>query len=243
MINKVLTGIDFIDKDLDGLLQYGSYLLCGEAETGKRILTSQFLAQGLKNNEVCLLVTDESPVDYLLEVQENLGFDFSLFLQKEVFSILQYERKKEKMEGRIKQYISEVGAFVAKRGVERAVIDFSTVQDLLDETKIEENIIEFAEFLEKLHVTVIILLGKPRSPGMLRAEKALVAETVGTFRLEEKESNKGDRGVYRIEIERIAGMFAPLPSWDFEIFKKEGSKVIVEGDRLLFSQIRDINRK
>jgi KaiC/GvpD/RAD55 family RecA-like ATPase len=242
MINKVFTGIEFIDKDIGGLYQYGAYLICGEKDTGKTILASRFLAEGLKKNEMCLFVTSEKPAVFISEIQNSLGFDFSLHIKTGVFSILEYERNEESPASRLKHYIDEVRAFVNIKGVERVVIDFSTVQDMLDEQKTEENIRGFVKALEGLHITTILVLDKSRSPIMFQVERLLIKETVGTFRLEKKQREKNGKYFYNMEVEKIAGHYPPFPSWEFEISKTEGFQLIVKMEKLVYSDIKNIKK-
>ncbi len=242
MINKIFSGIGFIDKDIGGLYQYGSYLICGEKETGKTVLTSQFLVEGLKKNEMCLLVTGENPGSFINEIQNSLGFDFSLYLKRGLLNILQYERPEGGPAGKLGQYLFEVNAFVSKKGVERVIIDLATMLGMLDEKKIEEHIREFIKFLEKMHITALLLLDKSRAPSMFQVERALINEAVGVFRIEKKTDEKNNKVFYSMKIEKIAGHFPPFPSWDFEIIKKQGVKQITENGSFFYADIKKIEK-
>ena len=242
MINKIFTGIEFIDKGIGGIYQYGNYLICGEKETGKTVLTSQFFVEGLKKNEMCLFVMYENPGSYLTEIQNSLGFDFSVYLKKGIFNILQYEKTGKSSSAKLQQYMFELSTFINKKGVERVVIDFLTVIDMLDEKTTEEEIKDFVKFLEKLHVTALLLLDKPRSPEMFKIERSLIKETVGTFRIEKKRSETNGRYFYNMEIEKLAGHFPPFPAWNFEIFKHAGSKQITESSKISYSNIKEIKK-
>jgi len=242
MINKISTGVEFIDKELGGLYQYGAYLLCGERESGKTLLASGFLAEGLKKHEMCLYITGENAVSYINEIQNIMGFDFSMYLQQGLFNILQYEKPKEGSSSKLPQYFHEAGTFINGKGVERVVIDFSTVKDLLDEKKTEENIKDFIKFIERFHVTTVILLDKAASPEMSRIERMLIKETVGTFRMEQKYSERSGRNFFEIEIEKTAGLYPPYPSWSFEVIKNEGFKLVVKRAGVDYSVIKDVKK-
>lgn len=70
-MERVKTGVDGLDTMLDGgLLPARPYIISGPTGSGKTILATQFLLDGLKRNEPCLLVTlDEPP----FEVKSNMA--------------------------------------------------------------------------------------------------------------------------------------------------------------------------
>lgn len=70
-MERVKTGVDGLDVMLNGgLLPSRPYIVSGPTGSGKTILATQFLLDGLKRSEPCLLVTlDEPPI----EVKSNMG--------------------------------------------------------------------------------------------------------------------------------------------------------------------------
>lgn len=70
-MERVKTGVDGLDVMLSGgLLSARPYIISGPTGCGKTILATQFLVDGLKRGEPCLLVTlDEPPI----EVKSNMG--------------------------------------------------------------------------------------------------------------------------------------------------------------------------
>ncbi len=70
-MERVKTGVDGLDTMLNGgLLPSRPYIISGPTGSGKTILATQFLLDGLKRNEPCLLVTlDEPPI----EVKANMA--------------------------------------------------------------------------------------------------------------------------------------------------------------------------
>ena len=70
-MERVKTGVDGLDAMLNGgLLPARPYIISGPTGSGKTILATQFLVDGLKRGELCLLVTlDEPPI----EVKSNMG--------------------------------------------------------------------------------------------------------------------------------------------------------------------------
>ncbi len=70
-MERVKTGVDGLDVMLNGgLLPTRPYIVSGPTGSGKTILATQFLLDGLRRNEPCLLVTlDEPPI----EVKSNMA--------------------------------------------------------------------------------------------------------------------------------------------------------------------------
>ena len=70
-MERVKTGVDGLDAMLSGgLLPGRPYIISGPTGSGKTILAAQFLLDGLRRSEPCLLVTlDEPPI----EVKSNMG--------------------------------------------------------------------------------------------------------------------------------------------------------------------------
>ncbi len=70
-MERVKTGVEGLDTMLSGgLLPARPYIISGPTGSGKTILATQFLLDGLRRNEPCLLVTlDEPPI----EVKSNMA--------------------------------------------------------------------------------------------------------------------------------------------------------------------------
>ncbi len=70
-MERVKTGVDGLDAMLNGgLVPARPYIVSGPTGSGKTILATQFLLDGLRHNEPCLLVTlDEPPI----EVKSNMA--------------------------------------------------------------------------------------------------------------------------------------------------------------------------
>jgi len=70
-MERVKTGVDGLDAMLNGgLLPARPYVISGPTGSGKTILATQFLVDGLKRGELCLLVTLDEPPS---EVKSNMS--------------------------------------------------------------------------------------------------------------------------------------------------------------------------
>src|SRR3954465_3615164 len=86
---RVATGIDGLDPLIqDGFLPSKSYVVTGDAGTGKTTACLQFLLKGLTNGEKAVYVTvDERPSD-LLDSAASLGWDLQPYIQEKSLVIL-----------------------------------------------------------------------------------------------------------------------------------------------------------
>ena len=79
---RVSTGISGLDSQLiGGLIKGRSYVILGDAGTGKTTACLQFLLSGLKQGEKGLYITvDERPAE-IIESAASLGWDFESYTQ------------------------------------------------------------------------------------------------------------------------------------------------------------------
>ncbi|GEM_PF-2385456 len=239
MINKIPTGIDFIDKDLGGIYQHRAYLFCGESDAGKIALTSRFLVEGLKKEEMCLLVTSGNIGNYLVESHGILNFDFSVYMQSGFFNILEYADADSANAADLDQYMLEIKEFVEKKGVERVVLEALPMLEAADLKTTESNARRFISFLESENVTALISLGKPRTLGASRLEGELAKAAAGTLRTSIKVSEETGKSYYSIDIERMVGLKQPYPSWDYELIKNRGAQAIIKREKINYSHLEE----
>ncbi len=243
MINKIQTGIDFLDKDLGGIYQHRSYVFCGEKLDGKNALTSRFLVEGLKKEEMCLLVTSGNIRNYLVESHDLLNFDFSVYMQSGFFNVLEYMDPDSAKAVDLEQYILEVKDFVEKKGVERVVIDSLPVLEDPELKATEINVKRFIGFLEEENITTLISLGKPKTLGASRLEGVLIREAAGAFNVTEKISEETGREYFSFDIEKLVGLQPPFPSWDYQVVKGKGAQLIIKREKLNYSHLEENNLK
>ena len=73
-IERISTGVEGLDKLMEGGIPKGSSLLIsGAPGTGKSTLASQFIETGLQNGEKCCYVSIEQDRDSILMQNQRLG--------------------------------------------------------------------------------------------------------------------------------------------------------------------------
>lgn len=129
-VRKVSTGNPAIDEVLEGGFETGkTYLLAGEAGTGKTIFSLQYLIYGAKNNEPGVYVTIDERPEILIRDVRNLGWDLQPLLESRKLAILPVRRYfTSKMWGRemdtiVNSIIDELDKKKREIGAKRLVID------------------------------------------------------------------------------------------------------------------------
>ena len=85
----ISTGIPELDQRLGGLVESRYYLLTGTPGGGKTSAAVHFIAEGLKNGETCIILTQENPDDLFAQA-EFIGFDFQEAAARETLILIQY---------------------------------------------------------------------------------------------------------------------------------------------------------
>lgn len=75
---RISTGIDGLNDLIDGGVPNNSItLVTGDAGTGKTLLCSQFLWEGLENGEKCLYISTEELPEEIVQDAASFGWDFA----------------------------------------------------------------------------------------------------------------------------------------------------------------------
>ncbi|MCI4317866.1 MAG: hypothetical protein L3J96_04945, partial [Thermoplasmata archaeon] len=91
---RLSTGSPQLDTILGGgLMPHRPYLICGPAGTGKTTLALEFLREGVRRGENCLLVTLEEPPNELLYNHRSMRPEIDpIFIFDAIPDVMRYER-------------------------------------------------------------------------------------------------------------------------------------------------------
>lgn len=171
-MERVSTGIDGLDQLIEGGIPKGfTVLVAGNPGTGKTILTSHFLYDGLKKGESTIYVSfSESKAQYLTNT-ERFGMDFKKYENggTNTFSFLDFTSVNK--DG-IQDALDEVLAVVQETEAKRIVVDsFSAIAQAFENQN-------------EARIALQVILGKiTRAEGvtnMLIAEVPVGQNTVGS---------------------------------------------------------------
>jgi circadian clock protein KaiC len=132
-VKRISTGIPGLDNLLDGgFLPTRSYLVTGEAGTGKTTACMQFLLTGLKQGKNAIYVTvDERPTE-ILQSAASLGWDLQRYVQEKNLVILDASpyfsgrvnsTGNEKGGGDLQKIVTDLAAYAKRMEAERLVVD------------------------------------------------------------------------------------------------------------------------
>jgi len=89
MITKTLTGVPFFDEHYGGIYRGRTMLVSGRAGSGKTVLGLQFIQQGIKQNERCLILSGR-PMNDLIIFAESLKLPVSEAVEAGNLILLEY---------------------------------------------------------------------------------------------------------------------------------------------------------
>ena len=128
---RVSTGVPGLDPLIEGGFPEGkSFLITGEAGTGKTIFCMQFVLKGLMEGEKAVYVAvDEKPAD-ILEEAASMGWDLLKYVEQKNLLILDASPLfssrmgpgKEK-EVDVQKTVGDLASYVKRMGATRVVID------------------------------------------------------------------------------------------------------------------------
>ncbi|MFA6584688.1 MAG: RAD55 family ATPase [Elusimicrobiaceae bacterium] len=215
MIQKITTGIDFLDSDLGGFYAHRIYAFCGDYTTAKQTLSAAYLHRGLELGEVCLWLTPRKPEDLFIQLS-HADFNFTPYLHNGTLACLEFAAPDGGFANYFKQYLDELGAFIRQRGVERIV--FESAQLLFanaDERKLPECVRSFVALCDSLNVSTLLLLDKPADPRTHRIEQQVATQITGVFSVDQQAAR--NRPFVRLEMKKLTGSGDSPYSRDFEI--------------------------
>lgn len=171
---RVITGIDGLDEVLNGgLVPNRTYLIKGEAGTGKTIFGLHFLIEGVSRDESCLFITFSEAEEQLQQNAEALGMDTDgvhfldlspgseKFTEEETYDVFHpSEVEQEPITEKIKEK-------VAKIQPDRVFIDAITIlRHLINEQyQFRQQVLSLSQFFADQGATVLFTSeSSPQNP-------------------------------------------------------------------------------
>jgi len=150
---RIPSGIPGLDKLIEGgFLKNSTILISGGAGTGKTIMCSQFIWEGLKRGEKCMYITlEEKPEDIISDV-ERFGWDFRKYINEKKL-ILTYKDPFQ-----VTDITSPLIEEITEHKVSRVAIDSSSVLGLYfkDASEIRKQLFKLVSSLKSAGVTTLL---------------------------------------------------------------------------------------
>jgi KaiC/GvpD/RAD55 family RecA-like ATPase len=178
MVTKTLTGVPFFDEHYGGIYRGRSMLVSGKADSGKTVLGLQFILQGIKQNERCLLLSGR-PTNDLLIFADALKLPLGEAVESGNLILLEYH---DYIPGRdSEEYITlppdgfiQFKEIIETHAVQRIVLD--TVLpwvSIRPQTNLAEHVYSFVHAFERIGATTLMTMPKPASLPSTRLKNAI----------------------------------------------------------------------
>ena len=153
--DKTSTGIKGLDMMLKGGLFKGSLtLLTGPSGTGKTTAALHFIVQGAKQNELCLYIALEEPMQQLIKQAETFDLPIKEFIDKKVVRIISLYPEPCNFQDTILQ----VRSLLEEHRPSRVVIDaLTSIQRLMPEHEYVRYMKSLASYLKANAVTSLFI--------------------------------------------------------------------------------------
>ena len=153
---RIPTGIPGLDGMMEGGFSAGNVVLvAGTAGTGKSIMSTQFLVDGAKHNEVGVLITFEEKKRQIFKNMKRFGWDLEEMEKKKQLFIFEYAPHE------VDKFITEGGSieniirdYKAKRLVFDSITSFAALYD--SEAKRRQAIIRLLDILRRWNCTTLL---------------------------------------------------------------------------------------
>lgn len=87
-MKRLSTGIPEFDKLIEGGIPQGFFVaVTGEPGTGKTVFSLHFIAQGLKEGDICIYVTTEESRDSIINQAKQFNWNFEDYIDKKLIII------------------------------------------------------------------------------------------------------------------------------------------------------------
>lgn len=152
---RVSTGVSGLDALMDGgIPEFNSLLVAGPSGSGKSIIASQFLAEGLRRDEPGVVaIFEELPADYVQRAA-RIGLDFKEALENGALRIIYIRPLDLSVDETMHEVVSAVKEIGAKRVVLDSLVGFEMALAPEFRHEFRESLYRMIGALTRLGVTV-----------------------------------------------------------------------------------------
>ena len=168
-MERIKTGILGFDVMVaGGLPKNRTVLVSGHCGSGKTIFASQFIHQGIKNNEPGVYVTFEQGREKLFEDAKSIGIDLALMEKKNQVKVIggpvgRIKKFKLRTEAKAEDLIEEIREVIKETQAKRVVIDSINLFAMLfsEEAERRNSVAQLIAMLEDAHCTSLLTCEVP----------------------------------------------------------------------------------
>lgn len=231
---KIITGINVIDEAWGGLYRGGSYLLYGQAWTGRSLMNLQFAFTGVKQKERCLYIFPERPRDLIIQAA-SINFDLRGSVEDGMVKLMRIPpsfKPNELTDEELHKAITDLVQVVAQENPDRLIIDnFSRFAQFKSFAAFQDAFIDMLERIELVDTTLLFALGEPANDNARNVIEFIARQVTGCIHVAlDQEEPTSSRRLLTI-IPNIGHLEGPVADyWDL-------AETVAENERYLLEQI------
>lgn len=151
MAEDVGTGVDTLDEMLNGGFREGDVvLISGGPGTGKTVLSTQFIWNGVQNGDQCVLITTEQLPEELIQDVKGFGYDLDT-VEDDALTVKYLDPTQDV------KYLTEEIMKLLEGDVDRIAIDsLSFLESRTGENRIRQQLSQLIQDLRTSDVTAVI---------------------------------------------------------------------------------------
>jgi len=218
MINKVSTGIEDFDLQYGGVFENRPTLVCGAKGTGKTTFGLNFLNEGLKKDERCLLLSTTNSKDLVI-LGESLGMPVNASVDVNKLFLLEYNtfvpgRDADEDIMLPPDGFMQLQNLIEEQVIERVVIDTVLPWVAIKEyNRLAEHIFSFVRAFERINVSCLFTIPKPVSTPAVRLRRLLEQNLPICLTLKRDKGN----GKHYLNVDKYIGAGVKPDLIDFDL--------------------------
>ncbi|MBM4155511.1 MAG: hypothetical protein FJ221_10860 [Lentisphaerae bacterium] len=175
---KALTGVGFFDERYGGVYAGRCWVICGPSGGGKSAVGLQFLAQGVRQGERCLLLSPQPAADVAIWAS-SFGPEIERSVEEGDFVVLEYS---DYIPGRDKEVnltlppdgFLQLQEIIDTNAIKRVVLDTALPWVMTRSVDMmAEHVFSFVRAFDRLRCTTLLTLPRPVSAIATRLKNAL----------------------------------------------------------------------
>lgn len=178
MIAKTLTGLAALDEQYGGIYRGRAMLACGRFGAGKTVFCLQFVQQGLRQGERCLMLSARPAADQVIYA-EALGFPIGEAISAGNLILLEYHNFVPGRDREEDMILPPDGFVQLKKVIDTNVVQRVVLDTVLpwisvrSQDKLAEHVFSFVRAFDRLNTTTLLTMPKPVSPMAFRLKNAV----------------------------------------------------------------------
>lgn len=178
MITKTLTGVSLIDEGYGGIYRGRAVLACGRSGAGKTVFGLQFIQQGLRQGERCLMLSARLAADLIIYA-DAMEIPIGEAVNTGNLILLEYQnyvpgRDREENMTLPPEGFLQFKQIIDTNAIQRVVLDTALPWvTIRAQATLAEHVFSFIRAFDRLNTTTLLTIPKPVSPMAFRLKNAI----------------------------------------------------------------------